>query len=64
MNSLNTGKRVVLRTKNNLSFAGRMNENIHLKEKEYVHLTTCEESGFGVICPVEFVEEIIIVGLE
>lgn len=64
MHSLNIGKRVVLRAKNNLSFAGRLNEDINIGEKEYVHITTCEESGFGVICPAEFVEEIMVVGLE
>lgn len=56
--------RVVLRTKNNLSFAGKSQRKIKLDEKDYVWVITCEESGFGVLCPVDFVDEIMKIELE
>lgn len=57
-------KRIVLRTNNNLSFTGESKGNISLDGKEYIWVITCQESGFGVLCPVDFVENIIKIDLE
>lgn len=56
--------RIVLRTKNNLSFAGLSRGTVSLEGSDYVWVTTCEESGFGVLCPTDFVEDIIKIELE
>lgn len=52
------GKRVVLRCKNNLTFAGLF-KKIHEDKIMYLHIETDQSSGFSILCPEDFVDEII-----
>ncbi len=58
----NIGKRIVLTCMNNLSYAGTLKEIVEtttIKKSALVELDS--ETGFSILCPNEFIKEIIVI---
>jgi hypothetical protein len=53
------GTRVVLRCNNNMTFAGTFVSMMNGNGREYIWVETDQKSGFSILCPVEFVEELV-----
>lgn len=52
------GSRIVLKCNNNMSFAGTMKGTIGREDQQYIWVETDQESGFGILCPQDFVNEV------
>jgi len=53
------GSRIVLKCCNNISFAGTMKGMISRKGRQYLWVETDKESGFCILCPQDFVNEVL-----
>jgi len=53
------GFRVVLRCQNNLTFAGIFKDIVVRNDKKFIWIVTDEISQFGILCPVDFIYEMI-----
>ena len=57
------GKRIVLTTSHNVSFAGKVIEIIKIQRREGLVFELDKDSGFSVFCPVTSIKNIIEVPL-
>ena len=53
------GKRVVLKTSHEVSFAGKVVEQIKANQREGLVIELDLESGFSIFCPLSSINEIM-----
>lgn len=57
--NIETGDRMILTCKNNLSYAGVMLGMLRSPaDRKCVAIELDQESGFAVLCPIDFIQEI------
>jgi len=55
------GKRVILRTCHQVSFAGKAVEQMRANHREGLVIELDPESGFSIFCPIPSINEIMVV---